>query len=202
MIQAVLFDYGGVLTTSGKRGFITNAVAELYGVNPRSLDIDEQRKRLYRGQSDEDAFFRSLNRQYGRHVTKGMFLDKVKQSFVPCEEVYALVDRLRSSGIKTGILSNVFAMSAAVLKEHGWYDGFDPIVLSCREGCAKPDLHIYKIALERLGLPAASVLLIDDQESYLLPARILGMHTIQAHSPDQLVADTQTLMLKENGLRL
>jgi putative hydrolase of the HAD superfamily len=202
VIKAVLFDFGGVLTESGKSGFVTESLAELYGVDPKGMDVQQEHYMLRRGKGDEDALFDRLNTQYGKHISKEMFLDKVHGLFVPSQEVYDLAARLREKGIKTGILSNIFAMNATILRRQGRYQGFDPIVLSCDEGYAKPDKELYYAAVEKLGVKPDEILFVDDQEKCTRPAESMGMSTVLAVSPQQIVADVTRIIERENGLRL
>lgn len=204
MIRVVLFDFGGVLTESGKRGFIGQTIAELYGISPESIDIGDLHADLRRGKSSEAIFFEKLNQRYGdkKQVTQAMFMDKVHQAFSPSPKVYDLAKRLRSHGIQTAILSNIFDMNAQLLRKQGWYDGFDPLLLSCDEGFAKPDPEIYEVTVERLGVKPEEILFIDDQEKCLPPATKLGMHTIRAVSPEQIIADTEVLIQDMNGITL
>jgi epoxide hydrolase-like predicted phosphatase len=205
MIKAVLFDFGGVLTESGKKGFIAQTLAELYGVNPEQLQYGDLHHMLRRGRGDigpfdEDAFFAELNRRYHTQVTKETFLEKVHSTFNPSQQVYDLASTLRSHGIRTGILSNVFNMNAQELRKQGWYDGFDPVILSCEEGYAKPEKHFYEIAIERLAVRPEEILFIDDQEKCMPPAEKFGIHTIIAVSPQQIVKDVKAVILAQNGL--
>jgi epoxide hydrolase-like predicted phosphatase len=202
MIKAVLFDFGGVLSEGGKKGFIAQTIAELYGVDPAIVDIGDLHHMMRRGQGTEKLFFEELNTRYHGRVTKEMFLDKAHGYTVPSEEVYTLAEQLRSKGIKTGILSNVFAMSAERLRQEGRYDGFEPLVLSCYEGSAKPEEAFYHTAIEQTGVRPEEILFIDDQEKCIPPAQKLGMHTILAVSPQQIVDDTKALIRQLNGTEL
>jgi epoxide hydrolase-like predicted phosphatase len=204
MIKVVLFDFGGVLTESGKKGYIAETVAGLYGIPAESVDIADLHGDLRRGKSDTEAFFTELNRRYGqqKQVTEQMFQDKTRTDFRPSPLVYDVAKRLRDHGIRTAILSNIFNMNAVVLREQGWYDGFDPVLLSYDLGYAKPDPEIYDITLERLGVRPDEVLFIDDQDKCLAPAEKIGMHTIKAVSPEQIVVEIQAIIRKYNGVTL
>lgn len=202
MIKAVLFDFGGVLTESGRSGFVAQSLADLYGVNQSQLDVNADHYMLRRGKGDEDALFARLNAQFGKQVTKQMFLDKVHGLFVPSDEVYDLAARLREHGIKTGILSNIFAMNAAILRQQGRYDGFDPVILSCDEGYAKPDKELYDVAIAKLGVKPDEILFVDDQEKCTQTAEAMGMFTVLAANPEQIVTDVTQIIEQKNGLRL
>lgn len=202
MIKAVLFDFGGVLTESGKSGFIAESLAEVYGVPVDQLDIRRDHYLLRRGRGDEAALFDRLNKQFGKHVTKQMYLDKAHGTLRASRKVYDLAQRLRDHGIRTGILSNIFAMDAEVLRTEGQYDGFDPVILSCDEGYAKPDLELYDIAIKKLGAKPEEILFIDDQQKCIGPAQEMGLITITALNPDQIVQDVTKIVETQNHIAL
>ena len=202
MIKAVLFDFGGVLTEGGKKGFIGETLAGLYGVVPSEIDIGDLHYMMRRGKGTEEGFFEELNKRYGGSVTKEEFLKQAHTLTMPAKEVYVLAETLRAHGIKTGILSNVFAMNAEQLRREGRYEGFGPIILSCEEGCAKPEEKFYEAAIARVGVRPEEILFIDDQSKCLPPAQKLGMHTVLAESPSQIVADTKAFIRKHNSVDL
>jgi epoxide hydrolase-like predicted phosphatase len=197
MIKAVLFDFGGVLSEEGKTGFVARTIAELYGLRPEQVRIFDLHSKLRRGLISDAEFFKTLNRRLGGSVTKQQFLQKADYPTLS-KEVYDLAASLRAHGIKTGILSNIFSMNAQELRKEGCYKGFDPVILSCDEGYAKPDPEFYQIALQKLQVNPNEVLFIDDQEKCLAPARELGMHTLLAHSSQQIAAGTRKVIAREN----
>lgn len=199
MIKAVLFDFGGVLTESGKAGFVRSILADLYGVTLDDLYSDEVQQAWRRNQVDAKDVLEALNEHYGKNITTKMFFAKMQGATLRTTEVYGLADQLRSLGIKTGILSNIFSMTAANLRKKGFYDGFDPVVLSCEQGYAKPDEELYKIAITKTGVAADEILFIDDQEKCRPPAEKLGMHFLLAESPEQIVSDTLQIISEQNG---
>jgi epoxide hydrolase-like predicted phosphatase len=202
VIKLVYFDFGGVLTETGRRGFIGQTLGTLYGASPDELDIRELHLLLRRGRVDDSVLFDQLNKRFNKQVTKEQFVAYAHKDMVRWQEVYDLAQRLRDAGIRTGILSNVFAVSAEGLRRGGWYDGFDPVVLSCDCGYAKPDQELYDLAVKRAGVRPDEILFIDDQDKCLPPAKAMGMHVVQAVSPGQIVADTEALIERENGIRL
>jgi epoxide hydrolase-like predicted phosphatase len=202
MIKAVLFDFGGVLTESGKKGFVRQALADLYGVKLEDLQLDKQQYEWRKNATDENQVLARLNERFNKNVTVQQFYDHINGDIVRSPEVYSMAEQLRRAGIKTGILSNVFSTSAKSLRHNGFYDNFDPIVLSCEEGYAKPDIELYKIAIERSGVRANEILFVDDQEKCRPPAEALGMHFLLAISPQQIVTDTLAIINKGNGTTL
>jgi epoxide hydrolase-like predicted phosphatase len=202
MIKVVLFDFGGVLSETGRTGFMTTMIAEVYGVEPEELDLREFHYAARRGKIDETHIFDVLNKQLGKQVTPEAFVEHVQAAFQPAKPVYELAERLRGQGIRTGIFSNVFAMNADELRKHGAYDGFDPIILSCEEGYAKPDQELYRIAIQKCDAQPDEIILIDDQLKCTEAAEACGMYAVLAQSSEQIVADTEALIatLNHNNL--
>jgi epoxide hydrolase-like predicted phosphatase len=204
MIKAVLFDYGGVLTESGKVGNIQKVLGHIYGIDPAQIKMGDQHRKFIRGLIGEPEFFGALNRQYGKQVSADheIFAAESSGFFKRSEPVYDLAARLRKAGLVTGIFSNIYPMSARELKKRGFYKGFDPVILSCEEHAAKPEAAFFEAALAKLNLPGKQVLFIDDQTRFQAAAESFGMHFITAVSPQQIVHDVRQLILQENNLRL
>ena len=116
--------------------------------------------------------------------------------------MYALAEKLRQSGIRTGILSNVFEMNAVMLRKIGAYEGFNPVILSCEVKMAKPDLEIYKLAAEKLGVKPEEIIFVDDQEKCWPPAEELGMRVVKAVTPAQIAHDVKSIIREKNSILL
>lgn len=204
MIKAVLFDYGGVLSEGGGKHSLAQIIASLYGFEVGWDKLADLHNRLLRGQITTDTFFKEL--AVIHHSSKVVTIaewDKASEDvFDLSAPVIELAAMLRQQGIKTGIVSNVYAMSADRHRQLGNYNGFEPVVLSGEVGEVKPDPRIYELALSRLGVAPSEVLFVDDQEKCLPPAQALGMHTILAISPAQIVKDITALFKQENGIML
>ncbi len=200
MIKAVLFDFGGVLTEGGKTGSTRAMFGAVYGIDPQTVRMDDSAIQAFRGKITDEQFVQNTNALNTDcpPATVDMFIERAT-IFDRCEPVYTLAEALRKQGIGTGIFSNVYAISADALRRDGYYDGFRPLILSCDHGMMKPELALYKAALHELNLAAGEVLFIDDNEQFLEPARKLGMHTVLAVSPQQIVDDVTKLIAKENG---
>lgn len=204
MVEAVLFDYGGVLSAAGKKGALEERIARHLNINVADLDIRDLRHQIRRGQINSQAFFEELNRRYPSDdpVTEKYFADKEYESTRQAKEIYELSKVLRANYIKTGILSNVFQPTAEVLREIGAYDGFDPVILSYEVKVAKPESEVYELALARLAVEPKAVVYVDDQEECLQPAAELGIKIIKADTPSQIIHDMSRILLEENGIKL
>ena len=199
MIKAVLFDFGGVLTEGGKAGSIRGMFAKAYHAPIEQVKLDDSVQAAFRGTITDDAFLATTNRLNAQFppATAVIFVEDA-DFFQRSQQVYDLAAQLRSQGVTTGVFSNVFASSADVLRRDGFYDGFSPLFLSCDHGMMKPELPLYKAVVRELNLEPSEVLFIDDKDEFLAPARQVGMHTVLAVSPEQIVHDVTALIAKEN----
>jgi putative hydrolase of the HAD superfamily len=75
----------------------------------------------------------------------------------------------------------------------GLRDHFSVALSSCYIGLRKPDLAIYKRALDILGRPAHRVLFIDDRAGNVASAEAVGMKGIQFQGADQLRRELASL---------
>ncbi|HEY2739220.1 MAG TPA: HAD family phosphatase, partial [Thermoanaerobaculia bacterium] len=106
------------------------------------------------------------------------------------EPMLAWAQSLQRAGILTAILSN---MGPEVLRtmrrEFAWLADFNHLTWSCELGIAKPDPAIYTLTCDKLGVPPADALFLDDKIENVRAALQLGLEAIQFRSVDQLRAD-------------
>jgi HAD superfamily hydrolase (TIGR01509 family) len=81
-----------------------------------------------------------------------------------------LVDVARKHGLRTGLLSN-----ADKLGDDDVAGLFDTVVLSGQIGFGKPDVRIYLLTAERLGLTPEECVFVDDMVSNVRGAVRAGM---------------------------
>lgn len=107
-------------------------------------------------------------------------------------EMVAAVQRARGQGVRTGLISNSWGT--------GRYDRellarlFDAVVISGEEGMRKPTPAIYELAAERIGLPPAECVFVDDLPFNLAPAAELGMATVHHTSAAETIGELERLL--------
>lgn len=94
-------------------------------------------------------------------------------------DVLPCLDALRTRGIGTAIVSNCTHMTRPLADELGLPDRVDQVLLSCEVGVVKPDPAIFRLAIERVGAVAEQTLFVDDTESFLDGAALVGLQTVQ-----------------------
>lgn len=192
--DAVLFDYGGVLTDGGRSGSTEAAVAEFFGIE--TADMADLHDEFGRGAMDVDEFIAVVNKRFAKdkQMTADDYVAINQPIYTPDQAIHDLAAVVRKAGVKTGILSNVNQLIADELVSREAYHQFYPIILSHEAGLRKPEPEIYAEALEELAMPAERVVFVDDNPTNLEPAKKLGMFTVHAFSTKQLLKAIPTVV--------
>ena len=202
-IQAVLFDFGGVISSSPfeafsryerERGLPDGLLRKVNATNPH----DNAWARLERSDIGPEAFdaaFAAESRALGHEVPGRDVLPLLAGSIRP-EMVEAL--RILRERTKIGCITNNFkAMSATPMG--GLYKAeimglFHHVIESAKAGVRKPDPRIYLMMTEALGVDPKHCIYLDDLGINLKPARELGMHTIKVGEAAPALAELETLL--------
>lgn len=208
MIEAVLWDFGGVFTTSPFEAFnrfeVTRGLPENFIRTVNSTNIhDNAWARFESSAIDVDEFddaFRREAEALGHSVRGKDVLTLLSGEFRPrMARVLAECKRHYKVGCITNNMKNTpqaapsapapnperAARTAAIL------DQFDAVVESSVEGIRKPDPRIYRLACDRLGVVPENAVFLDDLGINLKPARAMGMITIKVVTEDQAIADLE-----------
>ncbi|MFH2040507.1 MAG: HAD-IA family hydrolase [Chloroflexota bacterium] len=93
-------------------------------------------------------------------------------------------------GYKIALLSNSFI--GARKKENANYhfqELTDVIIYSHEVGLVKPDIAIYQMICDQLGMLPEETLFIDDEETNINAAHEFGMHTILFETTDNVIVE-------------
>lgn len=93
-------------------------------------------------------------------------------------DVVSSLERFTLAGQKLGVISNGWPSLDRQLQQLGVRDYFDVLVVSAFVGSRKPDERIFEVALDEMGLPPSSVLLVDDALENVVAAERLGMQGV------------------------
>jgi putative hydrolase of the HAD superfamily len=208
VIEAIVSDFGGVLTTPLSTGFLRiqddvgvprdafaramQAATAEAGVNPLY--------RLETGEIPEQAFLAALERHLaellGREVTLHGFGERYLAALDPNDELFAYYRRLHEGGVRFAMLTN----NVREWEPH-WRtklpidDIFETVVDSAFVGLRKPDPLIYELTLERLdGIAAEECLFIDDTEINCDAAAALGIRPVHFRDNEQAIAEIEAAL--------
>lgn len=195
-IDAVIFDYGGVLTTPGRTAIAAWTQAERIDPETFSAALKDWLSRraapgnplhrLETGEMPVEEFNRvladRLRTEDGRPVEPDGLLARLFSFMRSDPMMLRLVEELRELGMPTALLSNSWG------NNYPWQELeelFDVAVISSDTGRRKPDPDIYRLTLERLALPAERAVFVDDGAPNIEAARLLGMHTVLHENAEQ-----------------
>ena len=181
-IEAVVFDYGGVLARTVEQE-PRAAWERRLGMGPGTLTTAVHDGELWvaaqKGSIQSDTHWQAVGEALGMSESQ---LQRLRKAFyagdVINDELLTTIDCLRRQGLQAGLLSNFSSDLRGMLKEQDMLHRFDHIAISAEIGVMKPDPTAYKAVLDMLGLPASSCVFIDDLEVNVTAARALGMHGI------------------------
>lgn len=205
MIKAVLWDFGGVLTTSPFEAFNRFEVAHgiptdfIRGINATNPETNAW-ARLESSQITLDEFDMAFHAESsaagypipGRRVIEllsGEVRPRMVSALRACKarfKVGCLTNNVRSGeGPGMARSADRAAEVAAVMAL------FDVVVESSKEGMRKPEPGFYLLACEKLGIEPPQAVFLDDLGINLKPARELGMTTIKVQSEAQTLRELE-----------
>ena len=107
-----------------------------------------------------------------------------------------VMHELKAAGLRLFALSNWNSITFARIRHRfAELDLFEQIVLSGDHGCIKPDARLYRIALERYGVPPGRLLFIDDNPANVAAGEALGIKGLRFSGADKLRGDLVRLGL-------
>jgi putative hydrolase of the HAD superfamily len=200
MIEAVIWDFGGVITSSPlqafarferERGLPEGFIARVNTTNY----LENAWARFERGEIDHASFdklFAEESRTLG-HVVQGADVLPLLAGDLRPQMVEAL--RRIHARMKTGCITNNMPATgdtrarspyrAEVMKL------FHHVIESAKIGLRKPDPRIYTMMVEALQVDPRQAVYLDDLGVNLKPARALGMRTIKVIEPDDALAELE-----------
>jgi putative hydrolase of the HAD superfamily len=201
-IKAVLWDFGGVLTTSPfdsfrayetENGLPEGVIRQLNSTNPD----DNAWARFERGEVTVEEFvplFEQEASNAGHKLDAAALLSTLSGELRP-----GMVEALRRcrARFKTGLLTNNFSVGEGGRATDGYAPVmglFDAVVQSSIAGCRKPDPRFYRIACDLLEIEPEHAVFLDDLGVNLKPARHMGMITIKVVDPDLAVQELEEVV--------
>lgn len=202
MIEAVIWDFGGVLTTSPfeafarfekERGFPADIIRRTNAAN----HFENAWAKFERAEVDLAAFdelFAAESLALGAEV-RGRDVVPLLSGDPRPEMVEAL--RRVKQRFKTGCITNNLPANAIgstggrALYVAETMALFDHVIESAKIGLRKPDPRIYRMMTDTLGVDPKNCVYLDDLGVNLKPAREMGMTTIKVIDAPQAIRDLE-----------
>ena len=202
-IEAVIWDFGGVFTTSpfeafarfeAARGLPAGIIRRINAAN----HLENAWAKFERAEIDIETFDRLFAAESlalgGAEVRGREVLPLLSGDLRP-----EMVDALKRIGehCKTGcITNNLPANAIGSASGRSLYVAevmalFDHIIESAKIGLRKPDPRIYRMMVETLNVDPTRCVYLDDLGVNLKPAREMGMTTIKVVDAAQAIAELE-----------
>src|ERR1700744_725183 len=202
MIEAVIWDFGGVLTTSPFEAFARFEIerglpADIIRRTNANNHWENAWAKFERAEVDLEAFdrlFAAESLALGAEVRGKDVLPLLSGDLRP-EMIEAL--RRVKGHFKTGcITNNLPANSIGSTAGRSLYVPevmtlFDHVIESAKIGLRKPDPKIYKMMTDALAVDPKNCAYLDDLGVNLKPAREMGMTTIKVSSVLQALSELE-----------
>ncbi len=200
--RAVIFDLGGVVVGSPlhaiadyerEQGLTDGVVNRLIAARGMS-GVWAQ---LERGEILLDGFYPLFEAEF---AADGVTLDarelmgRMAAATVPRPAMLEAIRRIRAAGLKAAALTNNWVATeedkgAGLLRPF-----FDVFVESAVVGVRKPDLRIFAMVCEQLGITPAEGVFLDDIGTNLKAARAFGLTTIKVSDPATALAELSSTL--------
>ena len=207
-IEAVVSDFGGVLTTP-----LFEAFAVVQADNGLSIEdlgkamwrATEERGEnplfpLERGEMTEQEFLdvlsAALSADAGRPVELHDFAPRLFAQMKPNGVMIAFLRELKEQrGLRLAMLTNNVREWESRWRSMLPVDElFELVVDSAFVGMRKPDPRIYELTLERLALPPQACAFVDDLQINCDAAAALGMHPVVFRDTAQAIQELERLL--------
>jgi putative hydrolase of the HAD superfamily len=207
--NTVIFDFGGVITTSPFEAF--NRMEAIRGlpndfvrsVNTRNPNDNAWAKfeRAECNAAEFDALFAAEARALGHELDGASVIACLSGDIRPA--MVTALDVLKSKGFALGCITNNVPSgkgagmagsdekAAAIAAVMG---RFDHIIESSKAGVRKPDPRIYAMMCEALAVVPSQCIYLDDLGINCKPAAAMGMAAIKVTSGDQALQDLGALL--------
>lgn len=191
MVEALIFDYGGVVSDGGRDFEPAMRLASNLAIDQSSAVqlISEPWDQLSKGFINVNDFWSKIENSLGYEIQDSLkdIWNTFDNCMYPRKQMQATLMSLKNSGYVLGLLSDTVPPTAQSIRLGGGYDPFEFTILSCEVGLRKPDEKIYNIALSQIAnINPSNVVYIDDNARNLVPARKLGMQTLLAGNSEDL----------------
>ena len=191
-LQGLLVDFGGVLTTNiwesfdrfcEQEGLERGAVLELFRSDGEALAL---LRSLERGAVTDDVFERDFGDLLG--VDPSGLIERLFAGLSPEQSMIDAVSAARAGGARTGLITNSWGTG---IYERAPMAIFDATVISGDVGLHKPEPAIYELGAERIGLPPAACIFVDDLRENVAGAEAVGMTAVLHRDPAETIAELE-----------
>lgn len=144
-----------------------------YAMKQKGIKYEEFMAKVYEAAKTSPTAIKSASQYYD------VILPEWDNSL---EKLYAgtkTVLETLSGKYRLGIIANQSLGTQERIDNWGIGNYFEVVIASAEAGCAKPDLEIFNLALEKAGCEPYEAIMVGDRlDNDIAPAKLLGMKTV------------------------
>jgi putative hydrolase of the HAD superfamily len=180
-INAVLFDFGGVIAEEG----FHNGITHIASIN--SLDAAELFKTVQglifssgylTGHGNEASLWEQLRARTGVKGSDEELKAIILERFILRDWMMTLVKKLKEASVRVAILSDQTNWLDELDSRLHFFDQFERVFNSFHLGKSKNDPSIFSDVVAVMGIRPGETLFIDDTIGHVERARSMGLHAI------------------------
>jgi putative hydrolase of the HAD superfamily len=189
--DVILFDVGGVLLTNGWDHAERAAAVKQFGLDLASFEARHAKvvDAWEKGEITRDAYLDAAVFNEPRPFSRDEFFAFIlaQSKILPDGALGILAELAASKGFMVGCLNNEaretndYRFATFGLRQY-----FKVAFSSCYVGLRKPNVEIYRRAIDILGAPPKRILFIDDRQENVDGAVLAGMKGIRFEGEQQL----------------
>jgi len=196
-VKGLLIDFGGVLTTNvfdsfkafcRAEGLPEDSVKKLFRESGEGLSLLRE---LERGELTAEGFSQRFAPLLG--VGPDNLVERLFGAIGADQPMIDAVRRARAAGVRTGLISNSWgeglAYDPALMEEL-----FDSVVISGDVGMHKPEPDIFLLGAERIGVPPAECVFVDDLRENCAGAEAVGMTALLHRGAERTLPQLEELL--------
>jgi putative hydrolase of the HAD superfamily len=193
-IEAVLFDFGGVIAEEGFREGL-RAIARSNGLDPNHFYHTATRVAYETGYvigaAEERTFWDSLREKTGISGSDNDLRHEILSRFIMRPWMIQIVRSVRGRVPNVSILSDQTNWLDELNDQHDFFKEFDQVFNSYHVGKGKNDPSLFSDITRTLGVQPESVIFIDDNEGHVERARAQGLKTILFRDREHLLPELE-----------
>ena len=203
MIKAVLWDFGGVLTTSpfeafnrfeADNGIPLDFIRGINATNPTTnawaqFESSEISVEAFDGafHDESSAAGHPINGRQVIELLSGELRPRMVDALRACKVRFKVA--CLTNNVKSGQGPGMARSTERAARIEAVMGLFDVVVESSKEGIRKPNPQFYLLACEKLAIEPDEAVFLDDLGINLKPARALGMTTIKVETEEQTLRE-------------
>ena len=144
-----------------------------YAVKQKGIKYEEFMAKVYEEAKTSPTAIKSAAKYYG--VILPEWDNRLEKLYAGTKTVLETL----AGKYRLGIIANQLSRTQKRIDNWGIGEYFEVVIASAEAGCAKPDLEIFNLALEKAGCEPYEAIMVGDRlDNDIAPAKLLGMKTV------------------------